>query len=151
MSDEDVELVIGVFAEALQETGRIEMGAMIADDGVWTRNLERFSPEAQFSFIPPDGGGVGPMGESFRGIEGLRAGWREWMEPWDEFHIVLGEAVDTGAGQVLVLADATGRMRGSGAEVPQEVAALCRVERDKIVAMGFYLDQQQARHEAGLN
>jgi ketosteroid isomerase-like protein len=151
VSDEDVQLVVGVFADALQETGRIEMGAMIADDEVWTRNLERFSTEAQISFITPDGSALGAMGEPFRGIEGLRAGWREWLEPWDEFHVVMADAIDTGEGQVLVLADATGRMRGTGAEVPQEVAALCRVEGEKIVAIGFYLDQGQARREAGLD
>jgi ketosteroid isomerase-like protein len=149
VSDEDVQLVVSMFAEALQETGHVEMRAMIEDDEVWARNAPRFDPDAEVKFITPDGGGVGAMGESFRGIEGLRAGWREWMEPWDEFHVELEGTEDSGS-QVLLLAQALGRMRGTGTEVPQEVAMLCRVEEGRIVAIGFYLDQDQARREAGI-
>ncbi|MEK6251143.1 MAG: nuclear transport factor 2 family protein [Actinomycetota bacterium] len=150
MSQEDVELVIGVFAAALQEVGHVEMRAMIEDDGVWARNAARFSPDVKVRFVTPRAGGVTVMEQAFEGIEGLREGWREWLKPWDEFHVVMEDVPDSGQGDVLVLAQATGRMRGTEAEVPQEVAALCRVERNRIVEIGFYLDQGQARRDAGL-
>jgi ketosteroid isomerase-like protein len=151
MSEQDVELVVGVFAEALQEFGHVEMRAMVEDDGVWIRNEARFSPDFEVRFVTPPAGGPTVMEQRFEGIEGLREGWREWLEPWDEFHVEMEDVPDSGHGDVLVLAKATGRMRGTGAEVPQEVAALCRVEDGRIVAVGFYLDQSQARRDAGLD
>jgi ketosteroid isomerase-like protein len=49
-----------------------------------------------------------------------------------------------------VLASAVVQTKGTGAELPQEVANLCRVKDGKIVEVGFYLDQSQARRDAGL-
>lgn len=100
--------------------------------------------------MTPGDSGVGVMEQEFRGVEGLRDGWGVWMEPWEEFRVSVEEVVDTGDGQILVLASAVGRMRGTGAELPQEVAQLCRVVDGRITEVGFYLDQQQARRDAGL-
>jgi ketosteroid isomerase-like protein len=149
MSQDDVELVISAFAEAIQN-GQVQMGAMIEDDEIWRRNRERFSPDVEVRFATPGTGGVSVMEQEFEGIEGLRDGWREWMKPWEQFRVELEETIDAGEGRVLVLGRATGRMRGAGAELPQEVAALCQVEEGRIVAVGFYLDQAQARRDAGL-
>jgi len=151
MSEKDVMVVISVFAEAGQgEEGRVEMGTMMRDDEVWERNSERFSSDVEVRFVTPGDKGVQIMEQEFRGIEGLREGWRVWMEPWEEFRVAMNDVVDAGNGRVLVLASAIGRTRGSGAEVPQEVATLGRVEEGQIVAIAFYLDQEQARRDAGL-
>jgi ketosteroid isomerase-like protein len=151
MSESDVQLVMSVFVEALQETGHIEMRTMVEDDEVWVRNAARFSPDVEVSFVTPNVGGVTVMQPDYEGIEGLRAGWREWMKPWEEFHLRLESVVDAVEGKVLVLAQASGQMPDSRAEVPQEVAALCRVAEGRIVAIGFYLDQAQARRDAGID
>jgi ketosteroid isomerase-like protein len=150
MSERDLEVVIMVFAEGAQELGRIEMGKMMRDDGIWERNRDRIDPEVEVRFVTPGDQGVQVMEQEFKGIEGLREGWAVWMEPWEEFWIEVDDYVDAGNGQVLALATATGRMRGTGAELPQEVAALARVEEGRIASVGFYLDQQQARRDAGL-
>lgn len=150
VSQADVELVILVFAEGAEGVGRIEMGKLMLDDSIWERNRARFSTDVQVRFVTPGDGGVQVMQQDFRGIEGLREGWGVWMEPWEEFWVDVADYVDAGSGQVLVIANATARMRGAGTEVPQEVAALARVEDGRIAEVGFYLDQQQARRDAGL-
>ena len=150
MTQEDVLLVASAFSEALTEDARVDMGAMMADDAVWARNSELFDPQVEVSLVTPGTGGPTIMEQEFSGIDGLRAGWREWMEPWEEFRVGVEDVVDAGNGFVLVLGEATGRTRGTGAEVPQEVAVLCHVDAGRIDRLGFYLDQQQAKREAGL-
>jgi ketosteroid isomerase-like protein len=148
MSQEEVQLVISAFSrEAATE---IEMGELMRDDQHWALLRNRFSPDVQVKFVTPPDSGVGVMEQEFSGVEGLREGWGVWMEPWDEFRVSVEDVVDSGDGQILVLARAIGRMRGTGAELPQEVAQLCRIVDGRIAAVGFYLDQQQARGDAGL-
>jgi ketosteroid isomerase-like protein len=148
MTQEDIQLVISTFTrEAATE---IEMGELMRDDQHWALISDRFNPDVQVKFVTPGDSGVGVMEQEFSGIDGLRVGWGVWMEPWDEFRVSVEDVVDTGDGQILVLASAIGRMRGTGAELPQEVAQLCRIEDGRIAGVGFYLDQGQARRDAGL-
>jgi ketosteroid isomerase-like protein len=148
MSQEDVELVISVFTrEAAPE---VEMGELMRDDEHWVRISDRFSPDVEVRFVTPGDSGVGVMEQEFRGVDGLRQGWSVWMEPWEEFRVEVKEVIDAGNGQVLTLGSAVGLMRGTGAELPQEVAVLCRVEDGLIIQVGYYLDQAQARRDAGL-
>src|SRR2546430_16159363 len=148
MPQEDVQLVISVFTR--EAAPQIEMGELMRDDEHWNRFRDRFSPGVEVKFVTPGGAGVGVMEQEFRGVEGLREGWGVWMEPWEEFRVSVEEVVDTADGQILVLASAVGRMRGTGAELPQEVAQLCRIVDGRITEVSFYLDQQQARRDAGL-
>jgi ketosteroid isomerase-like protein len=148
VSQEDVELVIRVFSVAGEP--RVEMGALMRNDELWRQNQELFSDDVQVRFVNPSDGGVQIMEQEFRGVDGLREGWGVWMQPWDEFHVSVEDLVDAGDGRVVVLASALGKMRGTGAELPQEVATLCRVEDGRIVEVDFYLDQAQARRDAGL-
>jgi hypothetical protein len=150
MSQDDVFLVASVFSETLAPDGRIDMGPMMEDDAVWARNAELFDPEVEVRFMIPATGGPQIMEQEFAGIDGLRAGWREWMNPWEEFLVGVEDVLDLGDGGVLMLAEATGRMRGTGAEVPQEVALFCHVDGGRLDSIGFYLDQDQARRDAGL-
>ncbi len=149
MSQEDVELVISLFTR--EAATQIEMDELMRDDEHWDSYGDRFSPDVEVKFVTPGDSGVGVMEQEFRGVDGLRQGWGVWMEPWEEFRVSVEEVVDTGDGQILVLASAVGRMRGTGAELPQEVAQLCRIVDGRITEVGFYLDQQQARRDAGLD
>jgi ketosteroid isomerase-like protein len=148
VSDEDVQLVISVFTRGAAP--QIEMGELMRDDDHWDRFRGRFSRDVEVRFMTPGDSGVGVMEQEFSGVEGLREGWGVWMKPWEEFQVSVEEVVDTGDGQILVLASAVGRMRGTGAELPQEVAQLCRIVDGRITEVGFYLDQAQARRDAGL-
>jgi ketosteroid isomerase-like protein len=148
MSQQDVALVIEVFTLAGEP--QVEMGHLMRDDAHWDRLKDRFSEDLEVRFVTPGDTGVRVMEQEFQGIEGLREGWGVWMEPWEEFRVVVEDVIDTGTGQVLVIASAVGVMPGTGMELPQEVASLFRLEDGRFVEVGFYLDQDQARRDAGL-
>ena len=148
MSQEDLELVIRAFSVA--GSPNVEMGELMRDDEFWKQNADLFSEDLAVRFVNPEQGGVQLMEQEFRGIEGLREGWGVWMQPWERFEVSVEDMVDAGDGRVLVLANAVVRTKGNGAELPQEVANLCRVKDGEIVEVGFYLDQGQARRDAQL-
>src|SRR5256885_12319428 len=114
MSQEDVELVIRVFSVGGDR--HVEMGALMRDDALWDHNRSLFSEHVKVRFVTPGDKGVNVMQQDFQAVEGLREGWAVWMEPWEEFRVVVDDLVDTSAGQVLVLASAVGKVRSSGTE-----------------------------------
>jgi ketosteroid isomerase-like protein len=89
------------------------------------------------------------MSGPFQGVEGLRAGWREWLEPWEQFQIEFEQNLDVGDGRVLSLVQLRARMKG-GAEILQQGASITLVRDGLVVAVDFYVDQEHARRDAGL-
>ena len=124
---------------------------VVGDDERWVAVAGQMSPDAEISFLTPDGGpGPGGMAGPFRGVEGMRAGWREWLEPYDSFTSDVRDVVDAGGGVVVFLTVITGKMRGVETELSQEAGAVIRIEDGRVAALEFYLDQNQARAAAGL-
>jgi hypothetical protein len=144
MGREDVEFVSRVQALLTEDL------KLALDDAAHIRSLQEFvDPEAEVSFIDPEGGALGNRQVPERGVEGLREGWRDFLQPWEKFWIRFGEVLDAGEGRVLTLGELCGQLHG-GAEVTQLGAAHIRVRDEKIVAVDFYVDQDQARRDAGL-
>jgi hypothetical protein len=148
-----VEVVAGIYLAALGgEAGEFDIAGMIEDPEWRERVAEAFSPSARIRFVTPPTGSLRIMEQDeFEGLEGLAEGWRIWMQPWEEFRIEPEDFVDAGEGRVLLPARATARMRDSKTEIRQETSALHWVENGQIVAISFYLDQDQARRDAGLD
>ncbi len=120
------------------------------DDEAFNRSLQEVvDPEAEVRFVDA-GGALGNWRVPESGVEGLREGWRDWMEPWEQFWIRFAEVIDAGHGKVLSLGELRGRLQG-GAELTQLGAAYIRIRDEKIIAIDFYLDQDQARRDAGLD
>lgn len=101
------------------------MAVAIEDDELWKRNQERIAPDVAVRFVTPPGGGVEVMRQDYLGIDGLREGWRAWLEPWDRFELQIDEALDVGDGRVLVLVlvRTLARLRESTTEVPDRAAS----------------------------
>ena len=150
MSAEDVQLALEIFGDATRDAV-LDMAEAIADDELWARNEERIAPDVKVAFVTPLSGGVEIMPQDFVGIAGIREGWRAWLEPWDRYEIEIGEVIDAGEGRVLLLVSTTAHMREPAVEVPDAAAALIRVKGGLIVEVRFFLDQAQARSEAGLD
>jgi hypothetical protein len=141
--------VVSLFSDAGPDA-EFDLVEFAEDDDVWDRYRDLLSPGVEVEFVAPPGGDR-VMEQEFEGIDGLREGWRDWVAPWERFRIVTGEVIDAGEGRVLLLSQATGLMRDTRAEIPQETAVLARVDGGKIVAIGFYLSHEQARRDAGLD
>lgn len=128
----------------------VDLKSSFSDEAFLASMAEIFDPEASIRFVDAEGGALGDMEVSSHGIEGLVAGWTEWLEPWQEFHLQLEEHIDAGERGVLTLAVLGGLMR-NGLEIDQAAASLTRIRGGLIVAMDFYLDRDQARADAGLD
>lgn len=122
-------------------------------DPDWQRRAARYlDPDVTIEFVVPEEGGLQVMERhEFAGPQGLPEGWEVWMQPWDRFLVGGQQLFDAGGGKVLLLAHARAVMKGSGIEIPQEVAAVYDVKGGRITAIRFHLDQDQARRDAGLD
>jgi hypothetical protein len=89
------------------------------------------------------------IAEVYRGIEGVRRFWREWLAAWEtvQFEYELIDAGDS----VVALIDQRMRGRSTGIEVPMGKYAQVYTFRDSLlVNCKFYTSQLDALEAAGL-
>ena len=133
MSQENVEMVRAAFEAFL--AGRSDFG------------VELLGPDVEWdaSDLPaPDIGGV------YRGPEGVRQFWREWLAAWEtvQFDYRLVDAGD----RVLALIDQRMRGRSTGIEVPfGEYAHVYTFRDGLIVHWKVYMRQSEALEAVGLS
>jgi ketosteroid isomerase-like protein len=96
---------------------------------------------------------VGPehLGQnlSFRGQEGLAAGWSDWLQPWSTYWIEAEEFIDAGD-HVVAFARVTARTKQSDVEMQHAPAAVWTFAGGRLVRIAFYLERDQALAAAGL-
>jgi ketosteroid isomerase-like protein len=124
MSQEDVEIVRGLFA------------ALDSQD--WEAALGVFDAEVEWS--PTEG--------TFHGPEGVVSSLTEWIEPWEEHHIEAEEFSEVGD-QVLAVIHLTARGLGSGMEIDQRFFQVYAVRNGKIVRMVEFVTRAQALEAVG--
>ena len=123
---------------------------LVEDDAYWERISDAVDSRAEAKFINPGGGFIGEMAGPFIGIDGFRAGWREWLEPWAEYKVVPLEVIDAGDGRILFLVQTKGRLRAGGAELMLPTAAVWRLRDGIVIGVDQYLEQDEARAAVGL-
>jgi ketosteroid isomerase-like protein len=149
VSEEDVQVVAGALVGSISDEGAVDMIAL-ASASVPPAFARAIDPAAETRFFTAGGGTLGEMTGPFTGVDGFRAGWREWTAPFDSFTAIVEEVVDGGDGRVLLLVETRARLRGGGPEVRDHTAALYTVRDGRITAIDHYLDQDDARRAAGV-
>jgi ketosteroid isomerase-like protein len=149
MSEADLQIAASFFGD-VASTGVFDMAALVEDDEFWEGDEERVADDFVVRF-PVAEDAIQVMEQDYVGRDGFRRGWRTWLEPWDRYVVTIEEMLDAGDGRVLMMVSSKARMRGSDLEVPQSSAALFVIEDGKIVEIRFYLEQADARREAGLD
>ena len=93
---------------------------------------------------------VGAPGVSgtFRGLDGIYAGWRDWGEAFDELTIEFEELAEVPSG-ALILARQRGVSRHDRMPMEQSSALLLRLRNGRIAAAEFHLDRATAQRAAG--
>ena len=104
---------------------------------------------ADFEAVGGDVGGGG-ITAGGRGIEGLYAGWRDWLRPWETYWSEVEDFVDAGEDRVVVLTRDHGRVRGSDAEVENVGASVWTLREDKVARIEFFLNRDEALKAVGL-
>ena len=107
---------------------------------------EWVDPDIELSFIGPD---YSPDRPTYRGIEEVQAGWRDWGEPHESYRLVPHELIEIEDG-ALFLGRGVTRTRTGGVEMEHQAAALFRGRDGKVVSVELFLDWDQARAAAGL-
>jgi ketosteroid isomerase-like protein len=85
----------------------------------------------------------------YRDTEARNSRLREWLSPWDEWHIEAEEYVTAGE-FVVVLARYTGRGKGSGVEVDTRGAHLWTMRDGKAIRLEIFSSRGRAIEAAGL-
>jgi len=84
----------------------------------------------------------------FRGLEGLGAGWRNWLEAWDRYEIEAEEFIDAGD-QVVVFTRVRARTHRDGVEMEHAPAAVWTLCDGVVQRIEFYLERDAALAAVG--
>lgn len=103
-----------------------------------------FHPDFECARVLPT---YGP--QIYNGLDGLRAGWLDWLEPWATYRAEIADCIDAGD-RVLVLVHDFGTRDAGGREVPLSGAAVWTVRDGKIARAAFYIDRSEAFDAVGL-
>ena len=85
----------------------------------------------------------------FDGYDGIMRWRAEIGEVWESYRSEPEEFLDDGD-VVVVFTHEYGRGKGSGLEVEQRLALLCRLSGDRVSEIRLYRDREQALSDSGL-
>src|SRR5436190_16149906 len=144
MSGENVELVRG-----LQPSRDTDLVATFRDDATAAAVMETLSPffHEDVEIVAPSF--VAGEGVRFVGLEGLRAGWLDWLEPWESYRVEVEDVIDAGDDAVVLVRD-FGRRAGMTVEVSVTGGAVWTVRDGRVVRVAFYLNRSEALKAVGL-
>jgi SnoaL-like domain len=83
------------------------------------------------------------------GLDGLRAAWLEWLEPWLTYRTEIKQALDAGD-RVLLLTQDYGRHGGTALEVKVDGSAVWTISDGNIARADFFSFRSEAFKAAGL-
>jgi ketosteroid isomerase-like protein len=137
--EENVELVRRLYAELASEGSPREFEQRLTDDA-----LSRFlDPEIEWVPISDSLLAV----ESYRGFDGVRRFWGEFLTTWESYAVELLGAYDAGD-QVAVVVHIVGRTKEL--EVDETQSSLLTVRDGRVVRVQAFADPEGAREAAGL-
>src|SRR4051794_7210674 len=144
MSQENVDLVSG-----LQPRGDTDLAASFRDEASATRLTETLSPffDEDVEILAPRF--VAGPDVRYVGLDGLRAMWLDWLEPWESYRVDVEDVIDAGE-DVLVLVRDFGRRAGMTVEASVVGGAVWTVRDGRVARVAFYLNRSEALKAVGL-
>jgi ketosteroid isomerase-like protein len=134
MSQEDVELVRGVF-EAAASGDTAAVMALYDPDIEW--DVSRTQRAAM-------------AGRAGRGREALLRWLRDWYDAWETVDDDLEELLDAGDQGVVSIMVQRGRGRASGVEVEDRLGAVWTIQEGKVVRTVWFPSPEEALEAVGL-
>ena len=131
MSQGDVEIVE-------EFTRRFAAGLHVTDD--------YFDPEIVWD---TSASGL-PSAGVYRGREGVRRFFRDWLAPWADYELEVLDFIDAGGAVVLVFRQA-GTGRGSGIRTERDFFGVWELKNSKVVRFRLFASRAQAFGAAGLS
>jgi ketosteroid isomerase-like protein len=145
MSQENVEIVRNI-----QPSPKTDLVVLFRDEATVTALAQTVAPlfHDDFEAVFPDWA----PGERIRfaGLEGLRAAWLDWLDPWESYRTEIEDVIDAGDDVVVLVRD-YGRRSGMTAEVEVVGASVWTLREGKITRAAFYPDRREALEAVGLS
>ena len=139
MSRENVELVRRLYAELAGEGATQEFVQRLTDDA-----LSRFlDPGIEWVAVPHSLLAV----DSYRGFDGVRRFWGEFLSTWESYKVEPLEFYDAGD-QVAVVVHIVGRTHELA--IDETRSSLLTIRDGRVVRVLSYADPEGAREAAGL-
>jgi|ERR1039458_4185744 ketosteroid isomerase-like protein len=143
MSQENLELIV-----SLQPARDVDIAQMFRDDAIVKVVATTLAPmlHSDFEAVVVDA----LRGEmTYRGFDGLRELWLDWLSPWVAYRTELEEARDLGD-RVLLLVHDFGRREESTREVVLNSATVWTLRDGKIARAEFFAIRSDAFKAVGL-
>jgi ketosteroid isomerase-like protein len=121
----------------------VREGLAAISRGDFERVLEFADPEIEIR--DPD-----RTGDTFHGHEGMGSFTAEWLENFDDYRIEPKEVLEAADGRIVALCRQSGRGKGSGIEVSDEINMVFRLRDGKAVQYVIFARREDALREAGI-
>jgi limonene-1,2-epoxide hydrolase len=141
MSQENVELVRGLIPPP-----DTDIASLLRDETLFEQTRAALEPLIHSGV---ESVAVWQGGATHTGIEGFRAMWLDWLEPWATYHVSVDELIDAGD-RVVVLVRDRGRRDDMDAEVEISGGSVWEVRDGRIVRVEFCGNRDEALEAAGL-
>jgi ketosteroid isomerase-like protein len=143
MSSANVELV-----RRLQPGPDVDLAHLFRDDDAAAELLQGaahfFPPDFECVMVLPTYGR-----RTYAGLEGLRAGWLDWLEPWASYRVEIEDFIEIGD-RVLVLVRDFGSHEPGGHEIALNGCAVWTVREGEIARAEFFAIRADAFAAVGL-
>jgi SnoaL-like domain len=131
---------------ALVPSPETDFAHLIRDDNAYTATIAAvggiLDPEVESAAV-----WLGE-GRTYRGLEGFRRMWLDWLEPWATYHVQVEGVMEEGD-RVIVLVRDRGRHHDSDAEVELLAGSVWTVRAGKVARVEFYANRQDLFEASG--
>ena len=145
MSQENVDLVRG-----LQPAPETDLVTLFRDEAAFAALTEAVSPflHEDFEVVAPSL--VADPDLRLVGLDGLRAAWLEWLDPWESYRVEIEDVIDAGDAAVVLVRD-YGRRGGMADEISVMGGTVWTVRDGKVARVAFYAVRSEALAAVGLS
>jgi ketosteroid isomerase-like protein len=131
---------------ALLPPPEVDLGHVVRDDEAFAETVR-----AAGEFLDPamESTAVWLGGErTYRGLEGFRRMWLDWLEPWSTYHVQVEDVLEEGDRVVVLIRD-RGRHPGSDAEVELLAGSVWTVRAGKVARVELYANRKDLFEATG--
>jgi ketosteroid isomerase-like protein len=127
----------------------VDIAELFRNDDMWSALADAVAPffHSDCESVAP---GVPGTEKVHIGLDGLRAAWLEWLEPWLTYRTEIKQALDAGD-RVLLLTHDYGRHGRATQEVKVDGSAVWTISDGKIARADFFPSRSEAFNAAGLS
>src|ERR687895_1014673 len=126
----------------------VDLARVVRDDEAFAATVaaagDRLDPELESAAVWLGGG------RSYRGIDGFRRMWLDWLEPWATYHAQV-ESIIEKDDRVVVLIRDRGRHPGSAAEVELLAGSVWTVRAGKVTRVELYANREELFEASGFS